>query len=165
MARFVRCWRLLERIVCGGFVLYEPPLAIKTDWIGELERLVISGDHDAALSGFLGGADIPEEQLETIRSSRAWPALLQAVPALPRELRAGAAWKPPEGPIDVPTLFLRGGGTADPTYLEGFDQFRAMFTAARLELELIPGQRHIAQVFAPEEFGHMVSDFSAEPPV
>lgn len=144
-------------------VLYEPPLAIKTDWIGELDRLVVGGDHDAALSGFLRGADILEEQLEAIRSTRAWSVLLQAVPALPRELRAGAAWRLPEGPIRVPTLFLRGGDTVNPTYLEGFDRLAVIFTAARLQL--IPGQRHIAHVFAPEEFAQAVSDFCAEPPV
>jgi len=141
-------------------VLYEPPIAIKEDWLTGLDDLVERGELDTALAGFLAGADVPEDQLDLIRSSPAWPVLREAVPVLPRELHAGAAWRRPEGPIEVPTLYLLGGDTTKSSYLEGLDELQALFTDLRQEL--IPGQHHVGHVFAAEVFARLVADFCAE---
>jgi pimeloyl-ACP methyl ester carboxylesterase len=141
-------------------VLYEPPIAVTDDRLTGLEELVARGDLDAALEGFLRNAGAPDEQFDAIRSSPAWPVLLDAVPALPRELRASAAWRHPRGPIDVPALFLLGADTRSRVYLEGQDDLRSAFPNSRLEL--IPDQRHIAHVFAAEAFAELVADFCAD---
>jgi pimeloyl-ACP methyl ester carboxylesterase len=144
-----------------ALVLYEPPIAVREDRLPGLEELVAAGDLDTALERFLRAAGTDTGQIETIRSSPAWPVLLAAIPALPRELRASAAWRHPRGPIEVPTLFLLGAETDNPVYLDGLDDLRAAFTAARTEL--IPGQRHVAHVFAASAFADLVAGFFADP--
>ncbi len=143
-----------------GLVLYEPPIAIREEALAGLDELIAAGDHSAALEGFLRKAGAPAEQLDAIRSSPAWPVLLDAVPALPRELRAGAAWRHPRGPLDVPTLFLLGAETEARVYLEGLDELQAAFSDLRGER--IPGPSHLAHVFAAEAFAGLVAGFFAE---
>ncbi|HEV2811925.1 MAG TPA: alpha/beta fold hydrolase [Solirubrobacteraceae bacterium] len=139
-------------------VLYEPPIAVKEHRsLTALEELVARGELSAALEGFLRSAGAPDEQLSAIRSSPAWPVLLDAVPALPRELAASTRWRHAKGPIDVPTLFLVGADTTSPVYLEGLDELQAVFTDSRREL--LGGQQHIAHVFAAEAFAALVADF------
>jgi pimeloyl-ACP methyl ester carboxylesterase len=142
-------------------VLYEPPIAARERDLRRLDEVVAAGELDAALEGFLRSAGAPDDQLEAIRSSPAWPVLLDAVPALPRELHACAAWRNPPGPIHVPALFLLGGETSSPVYLDGLDELQAAFPDARREL--IPGQRHIGHVFAAGAFAGLVADFCAAP--
>jgi pimeloyl-ACP methyl ester carboxylesterase len=142
-------------------VLYEPPIAVRDRGPTGLDELVAKGELDAALERFLRSAGAPDDQLEAIRSSPAWPVLLEAVPALPRELHACAAWRSPPGPIHVPALFLLGGETGSRVYLDGLDELQAAFPDARREL--IPGQRHIGHVFAANAFADLVADFCAAP--
>jgi pimeloyl-ACP methyl ester carboxylesterase len=142
------------------FVLYEPPIGIRADRLGQLEELVAAGQLDLALATFLHAAGVPEEQVEAIRSSLAWPVLLDAVPALPREMRAGSAWRHPAGPIDVPTLYLLGSETQSRAYLEGLDDLKAVFS--ELRSEVIPGQQHIAHVLATQAFAELITGFLKE---
>jgi pimeloyl-ACP methyl ester carboxylesterase len=141
-------------------VLYEPPIGVEGERLPGLDELVARGDHEAALEAFLRGAGAPDGQFDAIRASAAWPTLLDAVPALPRELHAAAAWRHPRGPIDVPTLFLQGADTKSPFYLEGLADLHAAFPLRRDEL--IPGQRHFAHAFAAEAFANLVTDFCAD---
>jgi pimeloyl-ACP methyl ester carboxylesterase len=138
-------------------VLYEASIGVTGDRAQALDDLVASGDLDAALEAFLRGAGTPDDQMEAIRSSPAWPVLLDAVPAVPRELHAASAWRNPEGPIDVPLLYLLGGDTDSPSYLNGLDELLAAFPEVRRES--LPGQRHIGHVFAAERFAGLVADF------
>lgn len=144
-------------------VFYEPPIAVDGDRLefGELERLIEERELDDALESFLEAAGAPQDQLAAIRSSPAWPVLLDAVPVLPRELRAGARWSPPPGPIDVEALFLVGAETENPVYLDGLDDVRAAFPGSKRES--IAGQQHIAHVFAAAEFAALVTGFCGEP--
>jgi pimeloyl-ACP methyl ester carboxylesterase len=143
-------------------ILYEPPIAIREDRLRGLDDLVAAGELDTALEGFLRGAGTTREQLEEIRSSRAWQVLLEAVPALPRELHAAASWRHPQGPIEVPSLFLHGSRTESPVYLDGLEGLRAAFPDSRREL--IPGQLHVGHVFAARDFADLVARFCGESP-
>jgi pimeloyl-ACP methyl ester carboxylesterase len=138
-------------------VLYEPPIGVTEDRVAGLDELVAGGRLDEALERFLRGAGAPPDQLAAIRSSPAWPVLLDAVPTVPRELHAAAAWRSPTGPIPVPLLYLIGSDTRSPSYLHGLDELLAAFPAVRRES--IPGQRHIGHVFAAEAFAGLVGDF------
>jgi pimeloyl-ACP methyl ester carboxylesterase len=142
-------------------VIYEPPIAVTEARAGRLDELVARGDLDAALEGFLRGAGTPDDQLDAIRSSPAWPVLLDAVPVVPRELHAAAAWQNPAGPIEVPTLHLLGADTDNPSYLNGLNELEAAFPDWRRES--IPGQRHIGHVFAAPVFAELVADFCGGP--
>ncbi len=140
-----------------GLVLYEPPIGVEARGLDALDGLIARGELDLALRGFLAMAGTSEEQLEAIQSSAAWPTLLDAVPTLPRELRACAAWTHPAGPIDVPTLFLRGERTESPFYLHGFGGLEAAFS--RVRRATIPDQLHVAHVFAAPVFSELVANF------
>jgi pimeloyl-ACP methyl ester carboxylesterase len=141
-------------------VLYEPPIGVKEGRVAGLEELIARGELDAALEAFLRTAGAPDEQLDAIRASPAWAVLLEAVPTLPREVHAAAAWRNPRGPIDVPLLFLLGADTDSPVYLEGLDELHAAFPDIRVET--LPAQRHIAHVFAAEAFAQLVAEFCAD---
>jgi pimeloyl-ACP methyl ester carboxylesterase len=141
-------------------VLYEPPISIPPEALPGRQLLrerVQAGELDAALIGFLRSAGAPPDQLDVIRSSPAWPVLLDAVPVLPRELEAAAQWRNPAGPVDIPMLLLVGGDTTGAAYLDGLDELQSAFTDARRAL--IPGQQHLAHVFAAPEFARLVGDF------
>ena len=140
-------------------MLYEPPIAVPEDRLAGAEELIAAGQLDEVLERFLRDVGTTPEQVEAIRSSPAWPVLLGAVPPLPRELRAAAAWRNPRGPIPVPTLHLVGAETTNPTYLEGLDELLAAFPDARRAS--LPGQRHVGHVFAAAEFARLVADFCA----
>ena len=142
----------LERLV-----LYEPPIAVQPAWLDGVEELVAAGDLDDALERFLRAAGTSDEHLTMIRNSPAWPVLLEAVPPLPRELRACTAWRAPEGPIGIPTLFLLGAETTSPAYLDGLDDLLTAFTDLRRET--IDGQMHVAHVFDAERFAERVASF------
>ena len=143
-------------------VLYEPPIAVREHRpVERLKEMLAAGEADAAMEGFLASAGAPPEQLATLRSSPAWPVLLDALPALPRELDAASGWRPPAGPIDIPTLFLLGADTDNAVYLDGIEDLRAAFRNHRSET--IPGQKHVAHVFAAEAFAERIGAFLAEP--
>ena len=146
----------LERLV-----LYEPPIAVQPAWLEGVEELIAGGDLDSALETFLRAAGTSDEHVEMIRSSPAWSKLLEAVPPLPRELRACTDWEAPEDPIDVPTLFLLGADTTSPAYLNGLDALLAKFTD--LERESIEGQMHVAHVFDAERFAKRIAAFVSVP--
>ena len=139
-------------------VLYEPPIAVREQWLAGLEETV-ERDHAAALAAFLSGAGVPDDQVELIRGSPAWPVLLDAVPAMSRELRAAADWQLPERPIDVPTLFLVGGDTDGAAYLTGLDELLARFSDVRHAT--LPGQRHLAHVLDAAAFARTITEFCA----
>ena len=138
-------------------VLYEPPIAVRDPRIPDLEALLAAGKLDEAVASFLAEAAIPADQIEAIRASPAWPVLIDAVPVLPRELEACTTWSPPEGPIDVPLLYLVGGETDSSVYLAGIDDVLVAFPDRRRET--IPGQRHIGHVLAADVFAKHVADF------
>lgn len=140
-----------------GLVLYEPPIGAGGEGVEAIEALIAKGKLDSALEGFLRAVGISDEDFAAIRSSPAWPSLAEVVPTLPRELRACAGWSHPYGPIEVPTLFLRGARTQSRFYLDGFDELAAAFPQGRQES--IPDQLHVAHVFAAEAFAGLVADF------
>jgi len=135
-------------------VLYEPPIAAREEAALAMGAAVAAGELDRALEGFLLGAGTPRDQFELIRRSAAWPVLLDAVPAVPRELHAAAAWRHPAGPIEAETLFVLGADTRGEAYLDGLNDLQAVFPNARREL--VPGQQHVAHVFAAEAFAGLL---------
>jgi hypothetical protein len=142
-------------------VLYEPPIAAAADAGERAEAVLADRGPDAALAGFLRAAGTPEAQLEQIRSSAAWPVLLGAAPALPRELRTAATWTHPQRPIETPTLFVLGADTRTRAYLDGLDDLLAAFT--NLRRASVGGPEHVAHVFAADEFAALVAGFCSEP--
>jgi pimeloyl-ACP methyl ester carboxylesterase len=139
-------------------VLYEPPVSVPPERSAQIPRLeadIAEGRLDEAATGFLRAVGATDEELALIEGSPAWPGLLDALPALPRELRACAAWRTPEGPFDIPALLILGGETTSPSYLDGVPGIEAAFPRlGRADLE---GQRHLGHVFAAQAFAALVA--------
>lgn len=155
----IRAAELTDRL--RRLVLYEPPIAVTGEMASAAEELAGAGGLDELVERFLRGAGTADEQFDLIRASPAWPILLGAAPAVPRELRAAAEeWTRPAEPIAVPTLFLLGAETTADVYLDGLDELRERFPSSRLER--IPDQLHVAHVFAAEAFAGLVADFLSE---
>ena len=110
------------------------------------------------LAEFLLAVGMTDDQFAAIRASSVWPRLLATVPVVPRELEAAALWVPPPArAITARSLYLLGGDTADPVYLEGLGVTQAAFadvTAARL-----PNQLHVGHVFDAAGFAELVTRF------
>ena len=140
-------------------VLYEPPIAVPERWAQGVRDRVEGGDGEQVLSGFLAAVGMGDDQLAAIRSSAAWPVLLGTVSTLPRELLAAADWPVPEGPLDVPTLYLVGADTTNRSYLDGLGKLLTRFTD--VTHEELPGQLHVAHVFAAEAFAERIAAFCA----
>ena len=100
-------------------VLYDPGIEVAgeeiypNEVIERLEALLEAGDHDGVVATFMREvAGLPPETVEYMRSQPAWQALVAAAHTIPRELRAGKAYRlDPErfGDLVVPTLMLSGG--------------------------------------------------------
>jgi pimeloyl-ACP methyl ester carboxylesterase len=100
-------------------VLYEPGIEVAGEQIypqeviERLEALLGAGDRDGVVATFMREvAGLPPETVEHMRSQPTWQALVSAAHTIPRELRAGKAYRlDPErlGDLGVPTLLLSGG--------------------------------------------------------
>jgi pimeloyl-ACP methyl ester carboxylesterase len=100
-------------------VLYEPGIEVAgeelypQEVIERLEALLEVGDRAGVMVTFMREvAGLPPETVESMRSQPTWQALVSAAQTIPRELRAGKAYRlDPErlGDLGVSTLLLSGG--------------------------------------------------------
>ncbi len=148
-------------------VLYEPPLffdaedAIPDDLPGRLDALVASGDEDGALETFLReGPRAEESDIQEMRShGAAWPWMLALVHTIPYDARIVRDFDMDLrrlGDMRTPTLMLIGSDS--PPRVR-----RASETVAHalpdVRIEELPGQKHQAQLLAPEMFARAVDRF------
>ena len=103
-------------------VLYEPPLGFlggSPDVVERLEALIAEDRRDEALALFLTEvARQPPEAIELMRSLPSWEARLATAHTIPREERATREYRFDPGrfrDLDVPTLFMLGGDSPEPS--------------------------------------------------
>jgi pimeloyl-ACP methyl ester carboxylesterase len=140
-------------------VLYEPPFTspelpvLRPGVLQRMQRQLDAGDREAVLETMfidVGGAD--RATFELLRRSPAWPARIEAVPTLLREVRAvdSYVFDPDRfSAMATPTAFLVG--TESPAYLHA----AAASASAALpngEVVRLPGQAHQAMDTAPQLF-------------
>jgi pimeloyl-ACP methyl ester carboxylesterase len=148
-----------------SLTLYEPPLnfAAIDGALGHVERLLADGDIEAATEHFFTGVAATQEELEMVRSlPEVWARMVDAMPFAPVELAALRTLEVDAtvcGRIDVPVLLLVGEFTEGPQFLDGLDEVEAALPDARRAT--IPGQRHLANAFAPEALAGAVREFIA----
>jgi pimeloyl-ACP methyl ester carboxylesterase len=97
-------------------------------------------------------AGLPPDQVELLRSQPSWAARVAAAGTIPREEAANRVYRfDPErfAGVDVPTLFLLGGDSAEP-FRRGAEAVTAALPNCRL-VEM-PGQRHAAMDTGTEVF-------------
>ena len=154
----------------GRLVLYEgwPPADARARELppgvgGRLDALLAEGDHDAVVETlFREVVLMPEAEITALRAQPAWPARVAAAPTIVRELRAI-----PQVPFDpgqaariaVPTLLLTGSDSDDP-FAADLATVAAALPDARIGV--LDGQRHVADILAPELFARRLLAFLGE---
>lgn len=144
----------------GPLIVYEPrhsiDLPMSRDRISEIERLIATGDLDAALHFVMTHViGLPEPAITAFRASPQWSPMLATLPALPRELRFldTLVWR--RGDLDAiggsPWLLV---GADSPDSREG----SLLAVLPRLRRLAIAGQKHFAHVAAPAQFAEIVRD-------
>ena len=154
----------------GRLVLYEgwPPADARArelpPGVGErLDALLAEGNRDAVVETmFREVVLMPEAEIAALRAQPAWPARVAAAPTIVRELRAI-----PQVPFDpgqaariaVPTLLLTGSDSDDP-FAADLATVAAALPDARIGV--LDGQRHVADILAPELFAQRLLAFLGE---
>ena len=154
----------------GRLVLYEgwPPADARARELppgvgGRLDALLAEGNRDAVVEAmFREVVLMPEAEITALRAQPAWPARVAAAPTIVRELRAI-----PQVPFDpgqaariaVPTLLLTGSDSDDP-FAADLATVAAALPDARIGV--LDGQRHVADILAPELFAQRLLAFLGE---
>jgi pimeloyl-ACP methyl ester carboxylesterase len=130
---------------------------------GRLDALLAEGNRDAVVETmFRDVVLMPEAEITALRAQPAWPARVAAAPTIVRELRAI-----PQVPFDpgqaariaVPTLLLTGSDSDDP-FAADLATVAAALPDARIGV--LDGQRHVADILAPELFARRLLAFLGE---
>jgi pimeloyl-ACP methyl ester carboxylesterase len=125
-----------------------------------MNAALAAGKRDEVLALFLTKvARQPPEAIELMRSLPTWEARIATAHTVPREERANSHYRWDAGrfrELEVPTLFLLGGDSAEP--------FRRASEAVANALPnchvvVMPGQRHAAMDTGTELFVREVLDF------
>lgn len=150
----------------GRLMLYEPPMppagstVFPPGFIAGLEQMLAAGQREAVVTIFLREVvGMPAEELEVLRASPSWPERLAAAPTLPRELRAIQDYRFDAGRLGAlrtPTLLLVGGESSA-FFRQAIDTLAATLPVA--QLEVLPGQKHVAMDTAPELFLATIRNF------
>jgi pimeloyl-ACP methyl ester carboxylesterase len=138
--------------------------ALPRDVEERLEALLAEGNRDAVVeTAFRDIVHAPEHEITALRGQPSWPARAAAAHTVIRELRAisDAAFDPEQAAtITVPTLLLTGSESSD---LSTTDVAAMTAALPDARIEVIEGQRHVADVMAPEDFARRVVGFLREP--
>ncbi len=126
-----------------------------------MRRDVAAGDRSAAVARFMAFVGAPEELVDGMRQSPAWPVFESVAPTLVTDaeaLEAADGAPVPAGrlaALTVPVLVLDGG---DSTELLR-DAARATAAAAHAEYRTLDGQTHEV---APEVLAPVLAEFVAK---
>ena len=154
----------------GRLVLYEgwPPADARARELppgvgGRLDALLAEGNRDAVVETmFREVVLMPEAEITALRAQPAWPARVAAAPTIVRELRAipQVSFDPGQAArITVPTLLLTGSDSDDP-FAADLATVAAALPDARIGV--LDGQRHVADILAPELFAQRLLAFLGE---
>ncbi len=132
--------------------------------VERLQALFDAGERDELVAFFMQEvAGVPDYQVEVMRSVPAWEARLDVAHTIPGEERASREYRFDAERlrgVDVPTLVLQGGDSADPFKVAA----RALQDVLpRCRIAVLPGQRHTAMDTAPEPFLAEVLGFLQAP--
>lgn len=153
----------------AGLIVYEPAgpwekgRLYSEEIYEELETLVDTGENEQALSLFLRKVvELPDSQIDDLRSAPNWLTRVTEAPTLPREYRAPITYEfEPERFADVttPTLLLIGGESPQWTK-DVTDALNDILPNSRISV--LEGQGHVAMNTAPDLFIDEVLAFVQE---
>jgi pimeloyl-ACP methyl ester carboxylesterase len=127
--------------------------------IERMEALLAEGQHEAVIESALReSAGLSEEEIAAYRADPSWPARVAAAPTYPREERAfdQLVFDPHEAArIACPTLLLVGDGPASAQW----DVATVAASLPDVEVSVLAGQEHAADVMAPEQVAERLLAF------
>jgi pimeloyl-ACP methyl ester carboxylesterase len=153
----------------GPLVVYEPPHAslspVSRGHIPEIERIIATGDLYAATQFAIGHVvGMPPPAIAAFRESPLWDAMCQTVKAFPKELRLldSLVWNDGDlGAIaSAPTLLIGEDSPVLPEAISPVAALQALLPAMRTKA--IPGQGHVAYLFAPVLLAEIVNQCLSE---
>lgn len=154
----------LEGTPIRSLVLYEPPLEVahlRRSDIARVRDHVERGELAEALRTMATAiAGVAPEEVDIALAVRpVRKRLFDAIRSTPRELEAltSASWSRHPVPLTgIPTLMLRGANTTAPVYPTPEELPRWVHGA---DIEVLPGQDHLAMTFAPHDVAIRVLRF------
>ncbi|WP_448003628.1 alpha/beta fold hydrolase [Agromyces bauzanensis] len=145
--------------------LYEPPiytdfaLTYPEDILGRVEAHIEDGDAERALLLSYETAQVPQAELDMLRSLPSWQGRISGVRAMPREFISAREYVFDAGrfrDLTTPTLLLVGG-ESPPFYRAAVEELHTSLPNNRVAV--LAGQQHEAMETAPELFLREVIDF------
>lgn len=140
----------------GSLIVYEPPHSargpVSRGHIPEIERLIASGDTDAATAYAIGHVvGMPPQAIAAFRQSPLWVPMCETVRAFPKELRFldSLTWQ--AGDLDGirgrPCLLVGANSPALPDAISPVAALQALLPAMRTHS--LAGQDHVAYLENP----------------
>lgn len=148
-----------------SLVLYEPPMLgnVGRDVTGGIRALAHAGRDEDILIAFLRqGLGLSEKEMEAVRRSELWPNLVAHAASLAGELEASADYRfdPSRfAELTIPVLLLVGG-ESPPRGREVNEALAQVLPNARQRS--LPGQRHLANLSAPDLLASEILRFLEE---
>lgn len=145
-------------------VLYEPSLGIRyqAGAIEDAEAALTAGDRERAVVRMLFDVlEVPQEDIDALRSSPRWALILAGAHTAPRECRVEQTWKYAPGQFDgieAPTLLL-SGSESPPSVREATERAAAAIPNARIHS--MEGHGHFAHRTDPRLVVGIIRDFSS----
>lgn len=152
-----------------NLILYEPPMSVGDhelnveEGVAAMNRLLGDGESEQALILFLCDiAGLTTDELDELRSAPLWQDMVDAAPALPRELRAIAEYTFDAArfaDMTAPTL-LMSGSESPPLYKDATEAVDDALPNSRVAT--FDGQEHVAMLTATDRFVDEVRAFIRE---
>jgi pimeloyl-ACP methyl ester carboxylesterase len=146
-------------------ILYEPTVDIDEPLypsavVSEMEHLLQIGNRDEMMVTFLREiVEVPEQEIESLRTDASWEELLANAHTVPREIKAGIPHASQFRNVSIPTLVLTGETSAT----VDIDSAKAVHAVLpNSQLVTFPGEGHIAMITAPHLFVDAVLSFLME---
>ncbi len=145
-------------------IAYEPaPVPAARQITARLQALLDAGERETAIATFLQEiVEMPAHEIELLRASPAFPAMLDAAHTIPRELRAEEAYRLESARfrhLRRPILLL-AGGDSPPASRAVLEAWHAALPDS--QVAVLPGQQHIAHYTAPELLARQIVSFLFE---
>ena len=150
-------------------ILYEPPIPTDVkknyppDAVDRMNSYLHVGEREKALLIFLEEiAEIPQNEINMLRSLPSWSSRIASAHTIPREeVSVGSYVLKSQrfSHMEIPTLLLLGGDSL-PFYRAAIEILKKSILNSRIAM--MPGQRHAAMDTAPELFLSKVIGFLNE---
>lgn len=146
-------------------IAYEPsPMPVPTGLVDRLQALLDAGDREGLVATFLReDVNMPAAELEMLKASPVFPAMVAAAHTVPRELAAEASYRLDAARfqgLGAPVLLLLGGDSP-PFSRTTVEAWHSILPNSRIVV--LPGQQHIAHYTAPELVVREIQAFLSEP--